>query len=73
MGKSISFPLDAAGDAELCCSGKVFRLSGLRGQPSLEAAVSFVRRLMFEGIVQRLGPEDELGDVPVDLIKHCLP
>jgi hypothetical protein len=73
MGKSISFPLDAAGDAELCCSGKVFRLSGLRGQPSLEAAASFVRRLMFEGMVQRLGPEDELGDVPVDLIKHCLP
>jgi hypothetical protein len=73
MGKSITFPLSATDDIELCCSGKVFRLSDLRGQPSLESAVLFVRRLIFEGIVQRLSPKDDHRASPVDLIKHSQP
>jgi hypothetical protein len=73
MGKSITFPSSAANDVELCCSGKVFRLSDLRGQPSLESAALFVRRLIFEGIVQRLNPKDDHRAGPVDLIKHSQP
>ena len=70
MGKSMSFPLSAARDVELCCSGKVFRLADLRGQP--ESASGLVRRLLFEGIVERLAPGADQGPGTVDLIKHSL-
>jgi hypothetical protein len=72
LAKSLSFPLNAACDLELCCSGKAFRLSDLRGQSSLEARSDFVRRLMIEGVIRRLAAEDSLGDVSVDVIKHSL-
>ncbi len=72
MGKTMVLPLSSANDVELCCSGTVFRLSDLRGQSSREASMDFVRRLVFEGLVQRLAPQDDPGDVPVDVVKDAL-
>lgn len=70
MGKSISLPPDAIEDVLLCCSGRVFTLSDLRRQSSHDERAKFVRRLLSEGIVQRLQPDDDLSDVPVDLLRH---
>lgn len=69
MGKSITLPASAADDVGLCCSGKPFRLEDL--QSAIEARASFVRRLMFEGLVHRLAPDDELRDVPADIVWHA--
>jgi hypothetical protein len=70
MGRSMSFPLSTCEDLELCCSGKVFRLADLRAQPSAETGVQLVRRLLFEGVLQRFTPADTAEDTQVDLIRH---
>jgi hypothetical protein len=70
MGSSLSFPPAALNDLIRCSSGKVFCLKDIGSGAALEDRADFVRRLMFAGVVQRLRPADDPGDVPVDVIKH---
>lgn len=73
FGKSIVFALSAAADVELCCSGKMFRVSDLHGPSSSDESNNVLRRLMVEGVVRRLAPDDSPGDVPVDIVRHPVP
>jgi hypothetical protein len=70
LGRSIEFPLSAQADLELCLTGKVFRIADINGVTNHGDRIQFVRRLLLEGVIQKLGYHDDKSPRLVDFINH---
>jgi lysine-specific demethylase/histidyl-hydroxylase NO66 len=67
FGRSLEFPRSSQADLERCLNGTAFRMIDINASPNRS---EFVRRLLLEGIVERLDRNDDRSPRIVDLINH---
>jgi len=71
FGRSIDLPASVAEDVEILLRGSPFRLGELRAKLPAQERITFIGRLMLEGIVQRLDRLTDAALHPADVVRHA--